>query len=227
MKRIVVGTVIAIVAALALFAVGVLVFQTLGGPGVKTASLDSAEAEPASTDMNGQWKIIDRAGKNVSSAGYTFHELLPNESRETSGTTEDVDGGITVEGDKITAGEVTVSMETVASDNKKRDNSVRDRIFKTFKYPEAKFRITEPVDISNLPADGKVGTVKLHGDLTIKATTKEVSADVRALRTGNRVIVGGDIPINRVEFDVNTPELVAAKIDETGQLNILLVFEKQ
>lgn len=227
MKRTVIGIVVALVTVLTLFAVGVVAYLTMMGPGSKTATLDSTDAEPASTDMNGHWNIIDRAGQNTSSAGYTFHELLPNEARDTSGTTEDVDGQITVEDDKIVSGDVTVNMDTVSSDNKKRDNSVRDRIFFTYKYPESKFRITGPVDVSSLPDDGTVGTVKLTGDLTIFSTTREVSGEVRALRTGNRVIVGGDIPINRKDFGVEAPELVAAKIDEEGELNLLLVFEKQ
>ena len=40
------------------------------------------------------------------------------------------------------------------------------------------------------------------------------------------MIVAGDIPINRLDYGVETPELVAAKIAEEGEVNVRINMTK-
>lgn len=217
----------AVIAVLALFALVPLAISLFSHPGVKTEGIDADGAKPAATDVDGTWVVSAKPGKNVTSAGFTFNELLPGDARTTSGSTQDVDGEMTIEGGRLTAGEVTVDMTNIVTDKDVRDENVRRKILHTEEYPEATFTLTEPTDVSGLPDDGTVGTVTLTGDLTIHGQTNSITQDFTALRTGETVIVHADIPISRADYGVETPEFVAAKIDENGEVNIRLKLEKK
>lgn len=196
------------------------------GGGVKTEGIDASRVSAASTDVDGEWQVTNKPGSNFSSAGFTFDEVLPGERRSTSASTKDVSGFATVTEGTLTAGEIVVDMQHLSSDSDKRDESVRRRIFHTDEYPEATFTVTQPADIADMPDDGTVGSVELTGDLTIHGTTNQITQRFDVARSGDRIIVAGDIPINRLDYGVETPELVAAKINEEGEVNVRVNLTK-
>ena len=218
-------TVVAII-VLALASVGPIVYKALTDPGIKTGGLHTGDASAATTDVNGTWTIIPNAGDNTTSVGYTFHELLPGESRSTSGTTHDVTGEVTVDGGTLTAGNITVDVNGLQTDVEKRDINVRRTILHTDDYPTATFTVSTPVDVTGVPDNGEPGTVTVTGMLNLHGVEKEVTAEFDVLRTGNRLVIAGTVPINRIDFGVETPDFVAAKVDEDGELNIRLAMEK-
>ena len=225
-KLIVIGGV-AVIVVLALLALVPLFISLVSHPGVKTDGIDADGAKAASTDVDGEWVVTTKPGKNMTSAGFTFYELLPGDERTTSGSTQDVEGEMTIEGGSLTAGEVTVNMGNIVTDKDVRDENVRRKILHTEEYPESTFVLTEPADVSQLPEDGSAGTVTLTGDLTIHGKTNSITQEFNALRTGDNVIVHADVPINRLDYGVETPEFVAAKIAEDGEINIRLKLEKK
>lgn len=225
-KLIVIGGV-AVIVLLALVALVPLFMSLVTHPGVKTDGIDAEGAKPAATDVDGTWVVSGKPDKNRTSVGFTFNELLPGDERTTSGSTQDVEGKMTIESGVLTAGEVTVDMGNIVTDKDVRDENVRRKILHTEKYPEAKFVLTEPADVSQLPEDGTVCTVTLTGDLTIHGETNQITQEFNALRTGDTVVVHADVPIKRSDYKVETPEFVAAKIAEDGELNIRLRLEKE
>lgn len=225
-KLIVIGGV-AVIVLLALLALVPLFMSLVTHPGVKTDGIDAEGAKPSTTDVDGTWVVSGKPDKNRTSVGFTFDELLPGDERTTSGSTQDVEGKMTIESGALTAGEVTVDMGNIVTDKDVRDENVRRKILHTEKYPEAKFVLAEPADVSQLPEDGTVGTVTLTGDLTIHGETNQITQEFNALRTGDTVIVHADVPIKRSDYKVETPEFVAAKIAEDGELNIRLRLEKE
>ena len=225
-KLVVIGGV-AVIVLLALLALVPLFMSLVTHPGVKTDGIDAEGAKPSTTDVDGTWVVSGKPDKNRTSVGFTFNELLPGDERTTSGSTQDVEGKMTIESGALTAGEVTVDMGNIVTDKDVRDENVRRKILHTEKYPEAKFVLTEPADVSQLPEDGTVGTVTLTGDLTIHGETNQITQEFNALRTGDTVVVHGDVPIKRSDYKVETPEFVAAKIAEDGELNIRLRLEKE
>lgn len=212
---------------LTLVAVVPMAMSLMSTPGVKTEPIDAAGAQPASTEMDGHWEVVKRPGKNATSVGFTFNELLPGDARETSGSTPNATGEIVIEGGTMTEAEVTVDMTNIVTDREVRDENVRRKILETDTYPEAMFTLKEPADVSGLPDDGTIGTVTLTGDLTIHGETNEITREFNALRTGDAVIVHADIPINRLDYGVETPDFVAAKIDEEGEINLRLRLTKK
>ena len=203
-----------------------LLMKLFMGNGVKTEGIESERVSAASTEIDGEWQVTNRPGSNFTSAGFTFDEVLPGERRTTSASTQGVTGFATIVDGTLTAGEITVDMQHLTSDSDVRDESVRQRIFHTEKYPEATFTVTEPADVSAVPDDGSIGSVELTGDLTIHGTTQPVTQRFDVARSGERLIVAGDIPINRLDYGVETPELVAAKIAEEGEVNVRINMTK-
>lgn len=227
-KRTILIAAVSIFIAVAVVVAMVPLFITLFmGSGVKTEGIEAESVSAASTDVDGEWTVTNRPGSNSTSAGFTFDEVLPGERRSTSASTQGVTGFATVTGGTLTAGEITVDMQHLTSDSDVRDESVRQRIFHTAEYPEATFKITRPADVSGVPGDGTVGSVELTGELTIHGTTQTVTHVFDVARSGDRLVVAGDIPINRLDYGVETPELVAAKINEDGEINVRVNLTKQ
>lgn len=225
-RKLVVTIFVALIVALGLVAIAPIVYSAVMGSGIRTEGLSAQDAEPASTDVNGEWRIVEGQGANSTAVGFTFYEVLPGERKHTSGTTHDVTGGASVVDGQLTDAEVTVDLTTVETDNERRDTNVRMKILHTDEYPTANFVVTEPADLTSVPADGTAGTVELTGELTIHGTSNEVTHQFDVLRDGEQVILSGDVPINRLDYGVESPEFVAAAIDEEGELNIRLAMEK-
>lgn len=225
-NKMVIAVFIVLIVILALVAVVPMIASMVMGLGVRTEGLSAEDAEPATTDLNGEWQVARIRDENTTSVGFTFFEILPGERKHTSGSTQNVEGFAEIEGGSLTAGEVVVDMASVSTDNERRDINVRNKILSTDEYPTATFTITEPADVSAVPDDGTVGTVTLTGDLEVRGVSKPVTHEFDVLRDGEHVIVAGDIPINRHEYGVESPDFVAASIDDEGELNIRLSLEK-
>lgn len=208
-----------------LMAFGPLVANYFSDRGLRTADI-TAGGEPASVGMDGSWHVVRGAGDNTSQAGYTFDEKLPAGSKTTSGRTEDVEGDVKVEDKKLTKGKITVDVASISSDVEKRDINVRKSILHTDRFPKATFTLTEPADVSNLPDDGTTEKVKVTGDLELRGKKNPVTAELKVLRTGENVILQGNIPFKRSDFDIQTPQFVAATIADEGTIDLLLVLEQ-
>ncbi|WP_314859582.1 YceI family protein [uncultured Corynebacterium sp.] len=225
-KPIIIGGVVIIV-LLAVFALGTVVMSLLNTPGVQTPELNADNAKPASTDVGGEWQVVTGDAPNISSVGFTFDEILPSDKRTTSGSTQAVRGTVTV--DDVTlqpGGRIEVDMTSINTDTQRRDVNVRTKLFDTDNYPDAAFEVTKPVDLSALPDDGSVGTVTVPGKLTIKGETREVQPEFQAVRDGDKLTVSTVLRFNRLDYGVKTPEFIAAKVSEEGDLNVLLTFKK-
>lgn len=216
----------AIVVLLGLFTVATVVYPLLNSPGLKTEELDASNAQPATTDIDGEWRIVYGNKPNFSSVGFTFEEILPGEQQVTSGSTNALQGGATIENETLESGRVVVDMEQVGTDQEKRDINVRNKIFNTNEYPEAVFEVSEPVSLSDVDEDANVSEIQVPGKLTIKGVTKDVEPTFKVVRSGEQLILSTIIHINRTDFGVETPDFVAARIAENGEVNVLLTLEK-
>lgn len=227
MRKGIVTLVVVTVVALAIAIVGPPVYRLLTSEGLQTASIADGSGEPATVGLDGHWDVVSGAGENSTEAGYTFDEVLPGQEKSTSGRTSEVSGDLVVANDVLEEGKVTVDVASIESDIEKRDIHVRDNILHTDQYPEATFTISDPVDLSSLPEDGSVDTVTVNGELTMHGKTNDVTAQLTVLRTGENVIVQGQVPVEREAFGIVTPEFVASQIAEEGTVDLLLVFGLQ
>lgn len=219
------------VIVLGLMSLGPVAYNLLSNRGLQTANLD--EGGPAATvGADGSWQITKGAGANRTQAGYTFNEILPGQRKTTSGRADNTDGDnvkgqMRVADGKLQEAIVSVKVAAISSDVDKRDINVRRNILETDTYPDASFTLTKPVDISHVPGDGKPAEVKAVGDLKLHGVTKEIPVTLKVLRTGENIVVSGNVPVRRSDFGLESPDFVAAKIAEEGTIDLLLVYEQR
>lgn len=225
-NKVVIAIFVVLIMVLGLVAVVPILYSLVMGPGVRTEGLSAQNAQPASTDIDGEWGISRGLDANATSVGFTFFEILPSDRRETSGSTQSVEGFATIEGGVLQAGEIVVDMNDISTDNERRDINVRNKILHTDEFPTATFTITEPADVSQVPGNGTPGKVSLAGEMEIHGESRPLTHEFDVLRDADRLIVSGDVLIDRGEYGVESPDFVAAKIDDSGELNIRVALEK-
>jgi polyisoprenoid-binding protein YceI len=187
-----------------------------------STSTTAAGAEPADAgDIGGTWK----AGTG-STAGYRAKEVLFGQSTEGVGRTSDVTGDLVIDGTTVTTAKVVVDMTTVTSDQGNRDRQFQGRIMDTATYPTSTFELTKPIDLGSVPPEGQTVTKTATGTLTLHGTTKSVTVDLTAKRSGGTIQVQGSIPIVFDEWKIPAPSFGPAQVEDTGELEFLVAFAK-
>ena len=171
--------------------------------------------------VEGTWRV-----GSGSQAGYRVDEVLFGQSATAVGRTEDVTGEIEIAGNRVVDGSFTVDMTTVQSDESRRDNQFRGRIMDVATYPTSTFELTSPIELASLPAEGQEVTVKATGRLTLRGTTKPVTFDLAAQRSGSSIRVAGTIPIVFAEWGIPNPSFGPADTEDHGELEFLLVLSR-
>ena len=93
-------------------------------------------------------------------------------------------------------------------------------------YPTSTFKVTRPIALSSVPADGTPVQVQATGELTLRGTTKEVTIPMEAQRTGSSVKAAGSFPIVFEDWGIPNPSFGPADTEDNGELEFLLVFNR-
>ena len=188
-------------------------------PGSTATTAAAVTAAPATFD--GTWTAT-----GASQAGYRVKELLFGQSAEAVGRTSNVDGALTIAGTKVETADISIDLASVTSDKSQRDSQFQGRIMSVAQYPTATFKLTSPVDLGSLPADGATVTVPATGALTLHGTTKAVTTTVTAKRSGGTIQVNGTIPVVFADYGIPNPSFGPASTDDHGQIEFLVAFTK-
>jgi polyisoprenoid-binding protein YceI len=188
-----------------------------GGP----SSTSSASAGDASTSIDGTWKVT--IGSQV---GYRVTEVLFGQNNTAVGRTSSVTGSITIRGPNVTAGDFTVDMTTVKSDRSQRDSQFHGRIMDTASYPTATFTLTKPIELGTIPADGATVSEQAAGTLNLHGTTRAVTFQVQARRSGSTIAVSGSIPVIFANWNIPSPSFGPVTTEDHGTLEFLLNFAR-
>lgn len=223
-----------------LIGIGGLVVLLLAGPYVyihfvegkapAPLALSSPSATPAASTSptTGGSPAGDAGTWNVATGsvvGYRVKEVLFGQSNVAVGRTSDITGSITVDGTGVTSGSFTVDMTTVTSDESRRDGQFNGRIMETGTYPTSTFKLTEPIDLGAIPADGVQRTFQATGELTLHGVTKTVVFDVNARHTGSNIQVAGSIPITFADWNISNPSFGGVvTTEDNGVLEFSLNF---
>jgi polyisoprenoid-binding protein YceI len=186
---------------------------------VAAGTAGAGSAANATVGVDGVWKVT-----SGSRAGYRIKETLFGQSNTAVGRTSAVTGTITISGTSVSNGTFSVDMTKVSSDRSQRDNQFQGRIMDTATYPTATFTLTDPIQLSTLPADGVQVTEKAVGNLMLHGTTRPVTATVTAQRSGTTIQVSGSIPITFADWKISNPSGGPATTEDHGTLEFLLNF---
>ncbi len=184
-----------------------------------TTSPTGSTAPAGGTSVSGGWKL-----SGGSQAGYRVNEVLFGQKSEAVGRTSRVTGQMAIQGTKVTSASFSVDLTTVQSDRTQRDAQFQQRIMQTATYPTATFTLASPIELPSIPAEGANLSVKASGRLALHGTTRTVTVDLTAQRSGDTIRVTGQIPVTFADWNVPNPSFGPVTTDDHGQIEFLLVF---
>jgi polyisoprenoid-binding protein YceI len=193
---------------------------TLTLPKNQVESTTSTTAAGTSTpsSIDGSWNV--GVGSVV---GYRVQEVLVGQQSTAVGRTTNVSGSITISGNSVTQGSITVDMTSVKSDQSERDSQFDGRIMNVAAYPTSKLEVTNPIPLGTSPANGQVEHYTTTADLTIHGVTKPVTFSVSAEQTGATINVLSDIPVVFADWNISNPSIGGfVTTQSTGTLEVLL-----
>jgi polyisoprenoid-binding protein YceI len=175
----------------------------------------------ASGGIDGTWTVA-----GGSQAGYRVKEVLFGQDADAVGRTSDVTGSMTIAGTTVNDATFKVDLTTVKSDESQRDSQFQGRIMQTSRFPDATFKLTQPVDLGSVPADQAKVSFSATGDLTLHGVTKSVQVPIDAQRNGANINVVGTIPVKFSDYGINNPSNGAVTTEDNGVVEVSLIFSK-
>ena len=228
---------IVIIAGLGVAALGLRFMILAEAPGeVNLAETTSAPVAGGAATFDGTWSVDTKTGtfdydaeKFTSSwAGYRVEEELAGVGANTAvGRTPDVEGTLTISGNRITDVSISVDMTTLESDNDMRDRAIRTRGLETGRFPTATFELTEPITVANQPAEGEKIEIQANGDLTLHGVTKGVTIPIEALGSGERITIVSNFDVALANYGMERPTTARVlSVAKTGTVEMQLHFTK-
>jgi polyisoprenoid-binding protein YceI len=211
--------------------VGVVVLAVAGGYAVLALTGDDAPPPPdlsgtpapgsaPAPAAAGRWRPVRAQGTFV---GYRVNEeYLGVGVRTAVGRTGAVTGTVTVDGDHISAADLTADMRKVRSDQARRDATLAYRGIETDRFPISRFTLTAPVVVSARPRR-TTGTLALHG----RRAPIEVTVSGQRL-AGGRFELVGSAPISFARFAIEPPSVAGiVSVRDHGVLEFRLVLQRE
>ena len=231
MKRLAWIVGIVVVVLVAVVAAGPWVYREfIAGEADPELALPS-QTQAATTDINGTWTVVpgpsDEA--NRTQAGYRVDETLRGSPLTVNGRTTKVSGEVVVAESKLEKAGLTIDVGSITSPESARDGQFRGAgIMDVAKFPTAEFKSTQPVDLSAVPETGASVAVDVPGTMTIKGTSRDLTAKVDVQRAGDTVIAAGSVPVTWTDFGVTPPDFAGfVKVQPTGTIEFLVNLAKK
>ena len=195
----------------------------LAAPSLGPAATGSAGS--TATTVEGSWAIDPSAGSFV---GYRVQEQLAGIGGNTAvGRTSAVTGTLTIAGTSVTDVEITADLTQLKSDDDRRDSQLQQRGLETDSFPTATFKLTQPIDLGSIPADGQTISVTATGQLTLHGVTKTVQVPLQARLSGSTIEVVGSIEITFADYSITPPtSFIALSVADHGTMELDLHFSK-
>ncbi len=177
------------------------------------------------SNPDGTWTLV--AGDNVF-VGYRIQELFGGESikKTATGRTPGVTGTMTVQGNQITAVEITADMQQLKSNESRRDATQKSGGLETNTFTTATFKLTQPIALPTVPAEGATADVEAVGDLTLHGVTKQVTIPLQTSLKDGRINVAGGADIVLADYSISPPRGGFVNVDDAGVFEVQLAFVK-
>jgi polyisoprenoid-binding protein YceI len=202
-------------------------------PPVPGATTGATAIPLGSGGVDGTWNVdtsigtftgVDDTSGNF--VGYRVQEQLAGIGANTAvGRTPMVTGSLTIAGTKVTAVDITADLTALQSDDNNRDNQLRNNGIQFSQFPTATFKLTSPIDLGAIPADGKEISVTASGQLTLHGVTKDVQIALKAKLSGSTIVASGSLPIAFADYSIAKPNsFKVLSIDDNGTMELQLFF---
>jgi polyisoprenoid-binding protein YceI len=202
---------------------GVLLVVVLIGGGFAFFALRGGDAPPPPTlsdeatapeSASGAYEVVPGGDAFV---GYRVREeFIGFGVKDAVGRTTDVSGTATVDGDAITEADLQADLTTLTSDDGRRDNALRERGLESGRFPDARFVLTEPADVSR-------SRTTARGELTLHGETNPIRVRMRSQRTGEGIELVGSSRIEFAQFGIEPPSVAGfVTVEDEGTLEFKL-----
>ncbi len=190
---------------------------------VKPSGDGTVVAPAGLADFAGTW-----AASDSSEAGYRMNEDTTIGAQVVTARTTKVTGTAELTADALSSTKITVGLAGLTSDQSLRDTAVRSIYLKTDDFPSAIFEQSTPVSIATVPATGTPLMMSVPGNLTLKGTTKPVTAQLQAI-AGNGVInIVGTVDLKLTDFGVDPPNIPGlATVKDDAMIEFKLELKRQ
>lgn len=193
--------------------------------------LPSGAASTAGLDgLDGTWTVDTSIGSfadfSSSFVGYRVDETFNDNRANTAvGRTPNVSGSLQLSGTTISAVDISADLTALRSDDDRRDGQLQRQAIQTAQFPTATFRLTNPIELATLPADGASVTATATGELTLHGVTKTVEVPIEARLSGDVVTVTGSIEILFADYGIERPtSFIVLSIEDHGTMELQLHF---
>ncbi len=197
-----------------------------------TESLDRPDPKAPASPLAGTW-TVDRSIGSFSAfsstfAGFRVQEVLASIGAKTVvGRTPNVTGQMTFAGSTVTAADFTVDMTTLTTDDSRRDNAIRSQAIETVRFPTAQFRLTTPIPLPSVPADGVEITVPATGALTLHGVTRDVTIPLTAKRQGPVIAVVGSLEVAFADYAIEKPRAaIVVSVEDRAVMELQLFLTR-
>jgi polyisoprenoid-binding protein YceI len=198
------------------------------------ASTPATTTAPGGTTAagGGTWTVDTSIGSfsdfTGTFVGYRVNETLAGNKANTAvGRTPQVIGTLVLDGSTITKVEISADLTELVSDDSRRDGQLRDQAIQTSTFPDATFKLTRPIDLGAVPADGATFDVEAIGELTIHGVTNAIRIPLHAVLAGDVVTVTGSIEIQFADYSIEQPRsFFVLSIEDHGTMELQVHFRR-
>ena len=185
------------------------------------------------TDLDGTWQVVGGddtvAGLRIDeerAAGLGAHTAV--------GRTGEVTGSLVVADGEVSDGSFAVDLSTIEFTDDpglpvaNRSEYLRTKALETDEFPDARFELTEPVDLSEL-ADRTVRGAEVRGVLELHGVERPATIAVDVRFDGADVVLGTSEPVTvrLADHDIEAPEIPGvAKVAAEGSFEFVVVLQR-
>jgi polyisoprenoid-binding protein YceI len=189
-----------------------------------TGSSGGTSNDGAPANLSGTWNLV---GGGSSFAGYRVQEQHVGIGSATAvGRTTAVTGTLQYDGKQISNVEVSADLSKLVSDKPMRDGQLRNQGIEYSKFPTATFKLTAPITISEIPAEGQSVKQNVKGDLTLHGVTKSISMDIEGVIKDGKLVVVGSTVIEFADYNIGKPQGASVlSIEDRGTMELQLIFQ--
>ena len=133
-------------------------------------------------------------------------------------------------GTQVIGAEFVVNMTTLITDNDSRTGALRgpNGGLETQTFPEARFELTQPIELGSVPAEGASVQVQAVGNLTVHGVTNEVTIPLTAEVQAGVISVFGNLEgMLLADYDIPKPRAaVVVSVEDNATMELQLFFRR-
>lgn len=152
---------------------------------------------------------IYRIEQDKSTASFSITEMLSNKPFTAVGTTNQVAGDISINGNVLIIGEIKIDARTFKTDSNNRDGAINRFILESDVAANNYITFT-PTSITGVPQaiiDGAQMDITVTGNLTISGITKPATFTGSIIKSATNISGSATASISRSDYDLTIPSI--------------------